>query len=228
MIILGVGVTLFLMMYLVPKVTTILRRKGNVLPLITELVKGASDLTVQYWWAMFLGVVTIYILYRLAVATKSGRYRRDSVLLSLPVLGSFFAKQAISRFCMTMSILLRSGLPALQALSIVREVVGNAVLAEAIQDVHDRVLEGADISTPLRNKKKIFPPVVGYMVSVGEKSGQLEEMLEKVADAYDDELEIQAQKLTSMVEPVIIIFLAAVVGVIVLSVILPIVQMSQI
>lgn len=228
MIILGVGVTLFLMIYLVPKVTTILRRKGNVLPLITEVVKGASDLTVQYWWAMFLAVVAIYILYRLAVATTSGRYRRDSILLSLPILGSFFGKQAISRFCMTMSILLRSGLPALQALSIVREVVGNAVLAEAIQDVHDRVLEGADISTPLRNRKKIFPPVVGYMVSVGEKSGQLEEMLEKVADAYDDELEIQAQKLTSLVEPVIIIFLAAVVGVIVLSVILPIVQMSQI
>ncbi len=228
MVILGVGVTLFLMMYLVPKVTTILRRKGNVLPLITELVKGASDLTVEYWWALFLGVLAIYILYRLAVATTSGRYRRDSILLSLPILGSFFAKQAISRFCMTMSILLRSGLPALQALSIVKEVVGNAVLAEAIQDVHDRVLEGADISTPLRNKKKIFPPVVGYMVSVGEKSGQLEEMLEKVADAYDDELEIQAQKLTSLVEPVIIIFLAGVVGVIVLSVILPIVQMSQI
>jgi general secretion pathway protein F len=228
MIFLGVGVTLFLMMYLVPKVTTILRRKGNVLPLITELVKGASDLTVQYWWAMFLCVLALYILYRLAVATTSGRYRRDSIMLSLPIVGSFFGKQAISRFCMTMSILLRSGLPALQALSIVREVVGNAVLAEAIQDVHDRVLEGADISTPLRSKKKIFPPVVGYMVSVGEKSGELEEMLEKVAEAYDDELEIQAQKLTSLVEPLIIIFLAAVVGVIVLSVILPIVQMSQI
>jgi len=149
-------------------------------------------------------------------------------MLSLPILGSFFSKQALSRFCMTMSILLRSGLPALQSLMIVKQVVGNAVLSEAIQDVHDRVLEGADISTPLRKKKKIFPPVVGYMVSVGEKSGQLEEMLEKVAEAYDEELEIQAQKLTALIEPVIIIFLAAVVGIIVLSVILPIVQMSQI
>jgi len=228
MIILGIGVTMFLMMYLVPKVTKILERKGNVLPLVTEVVKGASDFTVHYWWAMLIVVFALYVLYRLAVATTSGKYRRDSVMLSLPILGSFFSKQALSRFCMTMSILLRSGLPALQSLMIVKQVVGNAVLSEAIQDVHDRVLEGADISTPLRKKKKIFPPVVGYMVSVGEKSGQLEEMLEKVAEAYDEELEIQAQKLTALIEPVIIIFLAAVVGIIVLSVILPIVQMSQI
>jgi general secretion pathway protein F len=228
MIVLGIGVTMFLMMYLVPKVTKILERKGNVLPLITEVVKGTSDFTVNYWWAMLMVVFVLYVLYRLAVATTPGKYRRDSIVLSLPILGSFFSKQALSRFCMTMSILLRSGLPALQSLMIVKQVVGNAVLAEAIQDIHDRVLEGADISTPLRKKKKIFPPVVGYMVSVGEKSGQLEEMLEKVADAYDDELEIQAQKLTAMIEPVIIIFLAAVVGIIVLSVILPIVQMSQI
>lgn len=228
MIILGIGVTLFLMIYLVPKVTKILERKGNVLPLITEIVKGASDFTVRYWWAMLVAVIVLYLIYKLITATTAGRYRRDSVLISLPILGSFFSKQAISRFCMTMSILLRSGLPALQTLTIVKQVVGNAVLAEAIQDVHDRVLEGADISTPLRKRKKIFPPVVGYMVSVGEKSGQLEEMLEKVADAYDEELEIQAQKLTSLIEPVIIICLAAVVGMIVLSVILPIVQMSKI
>ncbi len=228
MIILGIGVTLFLMMYLVPKVTKILERKGNVLPLITEVVKGASDFIVSYWWALGLVVLTLYVIYKLIVATSAGRYRRDSLLLSVPVVGSFFKKQAVSRFSMTMSILLRSGLPALQCLTIVKQVVGNAVLAEAIQDVHDKVLEGADISTPLRKRKKIFPPVVGYMVSVGEKSGHLEEMLEKVAEAYDEELEVQAQKMTSLIEPVIIIFLAAVVGVIVLSVILPIVQMSQI
>lgn len=228
MIILGIGVTLFLMMYLVPRVTKILERKGNVLPLITEVVKGASVFIVGYWWAIGLGVLALYIIYKLLVATSAGRYKRDLVLLSLPILGSFFGKQAISRFCMTMSILLRSGLPALQSLIIVKQVVGNAVMAEAIQDVHDKVLEGADISTPLRRKRKIFPPVVSYMVAVGEKSGQLEEMLEKVAEAYDDEIEIQAQKLTALIEPVIIIFLAAVVGVIVLSVILPIVQMSQI
>jgi general secretion pathway protein F len=227
MIILGIGVTLFLMMYLVPKVSKILERRGNVLPLITEVVKGASYFTVHYWWAMLMVVIAVFMLYKLIVATSRGKYRRDSLLLSLPILGSFFGKQAISRFCMTMSILLRSGLPALQSLMIVKQVVGNAVLAAAIQDVHDRVLEGADISTPLRQKKKIFPPLVGYMVSVGEKSGQLEDMLEKVAEAYDEELETEAQKLTSLIEPVIIIFLAGVVGVIVLSVVLPIVQMSQ-
>jgi len=228
MIILGIGVTLFLMMYLVPKVTKILERKGNVLPLITEIVKTSSDFIIDYWWAMLMVVIALYIIYKMIVSTSSGRYRRDSIVLSIPAMGSFFRKQAISRFCMTMSILLRSGLPALQSLIIVKQVVANAVLSEAIQDVHDKVLEGADISTPLRKRKKIFPPVVGYMVSVGEKSGHLEEMLEKVAEAYDEELEIQAQKLTSLIEPVIIIFLAAVVGVIVLAVILPIVQMSQI
>ncbi|MFH1423006.1 MAG: type II secretion system F family protein, partial [Planctomycetota bacterium] len=115
----------------------------------------------------------------------------------------------------------------LESLLIVKKVVGNAVFAESIQEIHDKVLEGADISTPLK-RRKLFPAVVGYMVSVGEKSGRLEEMLERIASAYDEEIEITTQKVTALIEPVIIIFLAIVVGIIVLSVILPLVQMSKI
>jgi general secretion pathway protein F len=227
MVILGIGVVMFLMGYLVPKVTEILKKKEQVLPLITEVVKGASDLLRQYWWALIIGAVIAYSILKLISKTESGRYRLDSFLLGLPVLGPIFKKQAVSRFAITMGILLRSGLPALESLIIVKKVVNNAVFEDAIQEVHDKVLEGADISTPLR-RRKLFPPVVGYMVSVGEKSGRLEEMLERIADAYDEEIEVSTQKLTAMIEPVIIIFLAAAVGIIVLSVILPLVQLSKI
>jgi general secretion pathway protein F len=227
MVVLGIGVVMFLMGYLVPKVTLILEKKKEVLPLITVMVKGASDLLRQYWWALIIGAVITYSILKLISRTESGRYKFDAFLLRLPVFGPLLKKQAVSRFSITMGILLRSGLPALESLLIVKKVVNNAVFEDAIQEIHDKVLEGADISTPLK-RRKLFPPIVGYMVSVGEKSGRLEEMLERIADAYDEEIEVSTQKLTAMIEPVIIIFLAAAVGIIVLSVILPLVQLSKI
>jgi general secretion pathway protein F len=227
MVVLGIGVVMFLMGFLVPKVTQILEKKKEVLPLITVIVKGASDLLRQYWWALIIGAVITYSILKLISRTESGRYKFDAFLLRLPVFGPLLKKQAVSRFSITMGILLRSGLPALESLLIVKKVVNNAVFEDAIQEIHDKVLEGADISTPLK-RRKLFPPVVGYMVSVGEKSGRLEEMLERIAEAYDEEIEVSTQKLTAMIEPVVIIFLAAAVGIIVLSVILPLVQLSKI
>ncbi|RKY16622.1 MAG: type II secretion system protein GspF, partial [Planctomycetota bacterium] len=128
---------------------------------------------------------------------------------------------------LTFSTLLKSGLPALKGLEIVGKVVDNVVLEETIQQIHDRIIEGADISTPLK-QSGVFPPVVGYMIAIGERSGRLEEVLDRIAEAYDEEVEIAAQKLMALLEPIFIVILAIVVGFIVMSIIIPILDLSKI
>jgi len=147
-------------------------------------------------------------------------------LLKIPVLGSLLQRSAISRFTVTLSILLKSGLPALDSLNIVGKVVNNSLMAQTISHVADRIVEGADISTPLK-KSKIFPPMVGYMIAVGEQSGELESVLDRISQNYEEEIDLAIQRLTAMVEPVIIILLAVVVGFIVMAVLLPLLQFNN-
>jgi type II secretory pathway component PulF len=142
-------------------------------------------------------------------------------------MGNLIKKASISRFAMTFATLLESGLPVLEAMGVVRKVVDNELLADTLDMVRTKVAEGADISTPLK-QSKVFPPVVGYMISVGEESGRLEELLKKTAEAYDEEVEVAAQKMTALLEPLMIVFMAVVVGFIVLAILLPILQMSNI
>src|SRR5207244_7506443 len=136
-------------------------------------------------------------------------------------------KTAVSRFAVSTSTLLKSGVPVLEALRIVKDVVGNAVVARVLDTVHDRIVEGADISTPIK-KSGVFPPVVGYMIAVGEQSGQLEDMLDRVAKTYDEEVAITTEKVTSLLEPIIIVIMALVVGFIVVSIMQPILMLSDI
>ena len=126
-----------------------------------------------------------------------------------------------------MSTLLKSGVPVLESLTIVKDIVHNAVIAKVLDTVHDRIVEGTDIATPIK-KSGVFPPVVGYMIAVGEQSGQLEELLDRVAEAYDEEVEVQTQKVTSLLEPILIVCMAGAVGFIVLSVMQPILKISDI
>ena len=128
---------------------------------------------------------------------------------------------------MTFATLLGSGLPVLEAMGVVRKVVDNELLADTLDTIRQKIAEGADIATPLK-QSKVFPPVVGYMISVGEESGRLEELLKKTAEAYDEEVEVAAQKMTALLEPIMIVFMAVVVGFIVLAILLPILQMSNI
>ena len=150
----------------------------------------------------------------------------DSLLLRLPIFGNLFSKQAISRFALTFSTLLKSGLPALDSLKIVALVVNNARLTQVINDIHARIIEGADIATPIK-KSRVFPPMVGYMVSVGEQSGQLEEILDRIAESYEEELDLAIQRLTALIEPIIIVLLAVVVGFIIAAVLLPLLDFSS-
>ncbi len=226
MMVVACGVVAFLMLVFVPKVKDMLAEAGEALPLPTKILVGVSTVVADFWWAGLILVVGGYIVLRLIMLTEPGRLWYDSMLLRMPIVGHLFRKQAVSRFAITFSTLLASGIPALQALGIVKRVVDNKVLENTIDEVHDRIMAGTDIATPIK-KSGVFPPVVGYMIGIGEESGRLEQMLEKVAAAYDEELDIATQKMTSILEPVMILVLAVVVGCIVLATILPMLKIAS-
>jgi general secretion pathway protein F len=228
MVLIGIAVlvVIFLLTFVVPKIIKLLDKQDAVLPIPTQILLGVNNLLMGYWWAILICAAALFIGFRLFLGTEGDRLWWDSFTLKVPLFGSLIRKRLVSRFAVTFSALLKSGIPALEALRIVKTVSKNKVLANTMQEVHDRVLEGADISLPLK-RSKIFPPMVGYMVATGEKSGELPEILERLAIAYDEEIDLAIQKIMSLVEPMIIVFLAVVVGGIVLSVILPILQISQ-
>ena len=226
MVVVGLAVVIFLMTFVVPKITRILTDRGQPLPWMTEVLMVISDLTKNYWFLILIALGVGLIGLKAALATEGGRLKWDSMLLRIPIFGSLFAKQAISRFALTFSTLLKSGLPALDSLKIVSLVVNNARLTTVINDIHTRIIEGADIATPIR-RSKVFPPMVGYMVSVGEQSGQLEDILDRIAESYEEELDLTIQRLTAMIEPVIIVLLAVVVGFIIAAVLLPLLDFSS-
>jgi type II secretory pathway component PulF len=176
---------------------------------------------------LLIGIAGLFFIVRGVLATTSGKLKYHTFLLKAPIFGPLFSKQAISRFAITFSTLLKSGLPALDSLKIVALVVNNAKLTQVINDIHGRIIEGADIATPIK-KSKVFPPMIGYMVAVGEQSGQLEDVLDRISESYEEELDLSIQRLTSLIEPVIIIMLAMVVGFIIAAVLLPLMDFSSV
>ena len=228
MVIIGTLVVIGLMTFVVPRILTVIKAAGKgsaTLPLPTQILIGTSNFVRDWWWAAILAGVAVWVLYRGALRSDGFRYSKDRFLLRIPVVGDLLKKAAVSRFAVTLSTLLRSGVPALHALTIVRNVVDNQVMARVVGEVHDRILEGADISGPLK-RSGVFPPVVGYMISIGEQTGQLDEMLERVAESYDEEMDVTTTKLTSILEPILIVAMALVVGFIVLAVLLPIMDIG--
>ncbi len=221
----ALGVVIFLLQFVIPKVEKMLTDMGRSLPLATRLLVGASAVVRDFWWVGLLIAVAAAVGVRFLLASEKGRFFLDNLLLRLPVFGALYRKQAVSRFAVTFATLLASGIPALQALGVVKKVVNNKVMEKTIENVRERITAGTDISTPIK-KSGIFPPIVGYMIAIGEESGRLEEVLERIAESYDEELEVTTQKLTALMEPVMILILATVVGLIALSVILPILDIA--
>jgi len=206
MIAFGVIVVFVLTTFVVPRILDVLRsaKREAALPLPTQLLTAVSEFLQSYWWFVALAIFGLYVAFTLLMKEERYRFARDRFLLNMPVFGDLLKKQAVSRFAVTLSTLLKSGIPALQALAIVKNILENLVMKQVITEVHDRILEGADIATPLKNSG-IFPPVVGYMVSIGEQSGQLEQILDQISEAYDEEIELTVQKVTSLIEPILII-----------------------
>ncbi|MDA7644279.1 type II secretion system F family protein, partial [Verrucomicrobiales bacterium] len=184
----AVAIMAFLMLFIVPKFKVIFDEMlgGQKLPWLTEMVTGFSSNFAKYWWAVLLGAIVIFLLYKVISSTKAGRYAIDSLKLKMPLFGNVQRKSAISRFARTLGTLVTSGVPILQALNITRDTAGNVVISTAIDRVHESVKEGESIVAPLE-ASKVFPPMVISMVDVGEETGQLPEMLLKIADVYDDE-----------------------------------------
>lgn len=224
-LVIAIAIMAFLLVYIVPKFEQIFADMlgGKPLPALTEFVIGTSRFFQSQWYLIVGGVVIFIIAYSFAARTVRGRAVIDMVKLRLPLFGDLIKKGSISRFSRTLGTLVTSGVPILQALNITRDTAGNVVVSDAIQDVHDRVKEGESIVAPLE-KSGIFPPMVISMIDVGEETGQLPEMLLKIADVYDDEVDNTVAGLTSLLEPIMIVFLAVVVGTIVIALFLPLIS----
>ncbi|MDP6129697.1 MAG: type II secretion system F family protein, partial [Planctomycetota bacterium] len=180
----------------------------------------------EWWWAVLLIFIFSGLVFNLIYSSQKGRLGIDSKLLKLPLFGDLITKQALSRFAQTFATLLRSGVPVVRCLEVTETVLGNRLLEKTVQDVRAKILEGADIAGPIK-ASGVFPPLMGYMIAVGEQSGELDTMMLQVGEAYEEEVEISTQKFTSLVEPILIVFLAVLVGFIVLSILWPVLQLSQ-
>jgi type IV pilus assembly protein PilC len=221
----AVGIMGFLLVFIVPKFEAIFHDMlGNKpLPPITRFVIGASSFMKDDGLIILGTVVAAVALYKFIGRTRRGRLVIDSFKLRMPLFGDLNRKTAISRFARTLGTLVTSGVPILQALNITRETAGNAAIAAAISQVHDSVKEGESIVQPLE-ASRAFPPMVISMIDVGEETGKLPEMLLKIADVYDDEVDNAVAALTSMLEPLMIVFLALIVGTIVLALFTPLIS----
>ena len=225
-LIVAVAILIILMVFVVPKFELIFKDMlpGQDLPAFTRFVLGISNVIKDHFIATAVVVIILAIAFVLWKRTKGGRYVVDKVKLKMPVLGPVFSKVAISRFARTLGTLVSSGVPILQALTIVKETSGNVVVGEAVTAVHESVKEGETITAPLE-ASSVFPPMVISMVDVGEQTGALPEMLMKIADNYDDEVDNAVAAMTSLLEPIMIVFLAVVVGGIVIAMFLPLIQL---
>ncbi len=221
------AITLLLLLKVIPVFKTIFEGFGAALPLPTLILLMISDAVRKYFLVGFVLVGGLGVVVKKYINTDKGRLKFDSLLLNLPIFGVLFRKVAISKFTRTLSTLIKSGVPILAALEIVGKTSGNRVVELAIDRVRNNVREGESISEPL-SKTKIFPPMVTRMVLVGEQAGELEKMLSKIADFYDEQVDAAVSALTSMIEPLIIAFLGIVIGTIVICMFLPIFKITAV
>jgi len=221
----AVGIMCFLLVFIVPRFEAIFHDLlgDKPLPPVTRFVLGVSGFMQHHGLVLLAAIVAIVVIYNFIGRTRKGRLVIDIFKLRMPLFGNLNRKTAISRFARTLGTLVTSGVPILQALNITRETAGNAAIARAIARVHDSVKEGESIVQPLE-ASKAFPAMVVSMIDVGEETGKLPEMLLKIADVYDDEVDNAVAALTSMLEPIMIVFLAVIVGTIVLALFTPLIS----
>jgi general secretion pathway protein F len=220
-VVVGVMVTLVL-----PQITELLLSQNLELPWYTVAVIGFSDFLRGYWWLLLIALVLGVVAYRAAYRAERGRAVLDRFWLSVPVIGRVIRHLAIARFTRTLGSLLASSVNIVQALNIAKHVANNSVFEQTADAARESILEGAALATPLR-KSGEFPPLVTTMVDVGERSGDLQGMLIKVADTYEDQVEASVQRLTSLLEPVLILVMVGIVGVIIMAVLMPMLQLTE-
>lgn len=227
MFIIGLGVLFFLLAFVIPTVTKIFSDVNQALPWPTLILISISGFLSRFWWALVGGLAVLAVWLRKTLRSESGALFWDRLKLKLPLAGELHRKLAVSRWSRTLGTLLGGGLPLLQALEFSQEVAGNRLLSQALGQARDRVREGEELASSLK-MSGLFPSVILEMVSVGEKSGELGKMLEKVAVGLENEAESDLKGLISLLEPVMILIMGVGVGFIAISILLPILEMSQI
>jgi len=226
MFVIGLGVLFFLMTFVVPTVTKIFSDFGQALPWPTLVLIAVSDFLSRFWWALLGGLGVLFLWLRKVFRSEAGALFADRMKLKLPVAGRLHRKLVVSRWARTLGTLLGGGIPLLQALESSQGVVGNRLFSAALNQVRERVREGEEMALSLK-LSGLFPSVLVEMISVGEKSGELGKMLEKVASALENEIESDLRSLVALLEPVMILIMGVGVGFIALSILLPILEMSQ-
>ena len=222
MVVFGVAVsaTFFMLMFIIPTFAKIFLEFGGELPLPTKIVLGMSDFLRSAWYILFAAIAGLVFMYKRYVATENGRRNVDRGLLNIPILGDVLRKGSIARFTRTLGTLISSGVPILDGLEITAQTSGNKVIEEAIMATRGSIREGETIAAPLR-QSKVFPPMVVQMIGIGEETGALDEMLNKIAAFYDDEVNTAVDTLTSVIEPIMIVVMGLVVGGMVVAMYMP-------
>lgn len=228
MMIFTFGLLAALFIFVIPKITTVFEASPELtLPWYTIMVIDFSGFLVNYWYVLIGGGILIALLFKSWKNTPKGKAQWDAIVLKIPVVGKLARIVAVSRFTRTLSTLLTGGVPMLNAMGIVRNVVNNEVLAVALDEARENISEGESIAGPLK-KSGEFPPIVIHMINIGEKTGDLENMLNQVSDSYDFQVKTAVDGLTSLLEPAMIILMGCVIGVIVFSIMIPMFELSNI
>jgi general secretion pathway protein F len=222
----GLGIMGFLVTYVVPQVATIFTQSNAALPLMTQVLVGFSGFLIAYWWLIGLAIIGVVAGIYYWLSTARGRYTYDTWILKMPYIGPTTIKIVSARFARTLATLLGSGVQVLAALDAVKLIITNKRLAEAIQESRDSIREGSGIGNTLA-RAKLFPPMLVEMIRVGERSGELEPMLEKAAVAYEREVAASLAQMTTLLEPIMTLAMAAMIVFMILAVLMPIFQLNQ-
>lgn len=226
MVLVAVVVITVLMAFVIPQFTELFGQMGAQLPLPTRILIGMSDAIKGFWWAIFGGIAGLYYGSQAWFKTPAGERWRDAMMLKLPVFGELTRKMITARFTRTLGTLIQSGVPILQALSIVKDTTGNVIVGSAMDSVAASVTEGEPLATPL-HKLGVFAPMVTNMIAVGEETGALDQMLIRIADNYDMVVEEAVKAMTSLMEPALIVFMGVTVGFVVLALFMPLFDLGS-
>lgn len=220
----AVGIVSFIMMFIIPKFKKIFEDFGTDLPAMTEMLIGFSDWMLSYWYMLFVGPIAFYLFVKIVRKNKTGAFVVDWLSLRIPLVGKILHLGIIARVTRTLGTLIASGVPILEGLLIARDTSGNHVFERAFDNIYTAIREGETIAVPLK-EAKIVDDMVVNMVDVGEETGALDDMLYRVADVYDEEVEVKVESLVSLLEPIMVVVLGLIVGFIVIALFLPLIKL---
>ncbi|MFM8269837.1 MAG: type II secretion system inner membrane protein GspF [Pseudomonadota bacterium] len=226
MMIAGTAITIFLFAFAVPKITEVFAGSNMALPQLTQIMLSISNVISTYWFFIIVFIVCSFFLFKAWISTEAGRAKWDAIALKTPGVGKLVRMIAVSRFARTLSTMLGSGVQLLDAIDVVKEVVDNAVIKKALIQSRDSISEGHSIAGPLKASGE-FPPILTHMIAVGERTGELEEMLNVVSDAYDSQVDAAIQSMTRLLEPLMIAVMGGVIALVALSIFMPLLELNN-